>query len=214
MSPAFITFEGGEGCGKSVQAEMLTEYLRSKGIDVVRTKEPGGTEIGAKLREILVQGDKDKLDYMSEILLYYADRRIHLTTKIWPALAQNKWVISDRYNDSTIAYQYYGYKCKIAKKKLDMMYDMIAGKFFPDLTFILDLDVKEGLSRSFKKAADTEKKELRFENMDIEFHQNMRKGFLAIAKKDSKRYVVIDARGSKEEVHEKIKQIIKERFNI
>ena len=128
----FITFEGGEGCGKSVQTQMLSEYLRQKGINVLTTKEPGGTPIGQKLRSILVEGDKEKLDCVAEMLLYYADRRIHLQSKILPAMAEGKWVISDRYADSTMAYQYYGYECRIEKSLLDKMYRIAAGDFVPE----------------------------------------------------------------------------------
>lgn len=210
----FITFEGGEGCGKSVQTQLLAEYLRQKGIDVLTTKEPGGTPIGQKLRSILVEGDKEKLDCVAEMLLYYADRRIHLQSKILPAMAEGKWVISDRYADSTMAYQYYGYECRLEKSLLDKMYRIAAGDFVPDLTIILDLPPEVGLSRSFKKAQECEVKELRFENMDIKFHQNLRNGFLQIAKENPNRCVVIDASGSVEEVHQKIVTAVEQRLGI
>ena len=109
MNGKFITLEGGEGCGKSTQIKLLAEYLRRKNIDVVLTKEPGSTEEGKILRQLLVTGDKDKFDAISECLLYYADRRCNLNKVVWPALKDGKWVISDRYADSTEAYQYYGY---------------------------------------------------------------------------------------------------------
>ena len=106
MSGYFITFEGGEGCGKSTQLALLEKYLQNKGKNILTTKEPGGTELGLELRRMLVTGDKDKMDAVAEALLYYADRRIHMTQKVWPALAENKWVLSDRFADSTVAYQY------------------------------------------------------------------------------------------------------------
>ena len=214
MKPLFITFEGGEGSGKSVQAGLLADLLQKKGIEVVQTKEPGGTDIGLELRKILVQGDKDKLDCVSEMLLYYADRRLHLTTKIWPALKENKWVISDRYADSTIAYQYYGYECRIEKELLEKMYKIVAGDFVPDLTIILDVAPEEGLRRSFAKAATMNEKELRFEQMDILFHQNIRNGFLQIAKENPNRCIVVDASASVSEIHEKIKQKIEEKIGL
>jgi len=214
MKPMFITFEGGEGSGKSVQAKLLSEALQKKGISVVQTKEPGGTEVGTELRKILVQGSKDKLDYISEMLLYYADRRIHLTSKIWPALKENKWVISDRYADSTVAYQYYGYDCRIEKQLLEKMYKIVVGDFKPDLTIILDIAPEKGLGRSFKKAETMNEKELRFEQMDMTFHQNIRNGFLQIAEENPERCVVVDAEGSVQEIHEKIKQLLAEKIGI
>ena len=214
MKPAFITFEGGEGCGKSVQARLLADFLRKKGIDAIETKEPGGTEVGAQLRKILVEGDANKLDCVSEMLLYYADRRVHLTSKIWPALEQGKWVISDRYADSTMAYQYFGYECRLEKELLDSMYKIVAGEFLPDLTIILDIDPKEGLRRSFAKAEQMQEKELRFESMDLTFHENLRKGFLEIAKENPKRCVVVDAARSIEDIHSEIIMIASERFGL
>ena len=118
MNGKFITLEGGDGCGKSTQIKLLAEYLQSKNIDVVFTKEPGSTEEGKTLRELLVTGDKDKFDAVSECLLYYADRRCNLTKVVWPALKEGKWVISDRYADSTEAYQYYGYDKRVDIKTL------------------------------------------------------------------------------------------------
>jgi len=210
----FITFEGGEGCGKSVQTALLADYLQQKGKKTLITKEPGGTQIGQKLRSILVEGDKEKLDCVAEMLLYYADRRIHLQSKILPALTERKWVISDRYADSTMAYQYYGYDCKIEKKLLEKMYKIVAGDFEPDLTIILDIPPEIGLSRSFKKAQNCDVKELRFESMDIKFHQNLRNGFLQIAKENPQRCVVIDAIGTPQEVHQKVLKVIEQKFGI
>ena len=146
--------------------------------------------------------------------MLYADRRIHLQSKILPAMAEGKWVISDRYADSTMAYQYYGYECRIEKSLLDKMYRIAAGDFVPDLTIILDLPPEVGLSRSFKKAQECEVKELRFENMDIKFHQNLRNGFLQIAKENPNRCVVIDASGSVEEVRQKIVAAVEQRLGI
>lgn len=214
MKPAFITFEGGEGCGKSVQTRLLADFLCKKGIEVIETKEPGGTDIGAELRKILVQGEENKLDCISEMLLYYADRRIHLASKIWPEMEQGKWVISDRYADSTMAYQYFGYECRIEKDLLDSMYKIVAGDFVPDLTIILDIDPVEGLRRSFAKAKQMKEKELRFEKMKLNFHENMRRGFLQIAKENPKRCVVVDAAKSIEQIHSEIVGIVTERFGI
>ena len=214
MSGKFITFEGGEGTGKSTQLKLLAEYLSSQGIEVITTKEPGGTEVGQELRKLLVCGDKDKFDATAEALLYFADRRIHLTQKVWPALEQGKWVLSDRFADSTVAYQYYGYNKKLSKEMLKNLYKIAVGDFHPDLTFILDIDPKIGLARSFAKAEGMTVKETRFESRQLEFHENMRRGFLEIAANEPKRCVVLNADKSIEELHQYIIKELKERLDI
>ena len=178
MVGRFITVEGGEGTGKSTQVKLLEEYLSSKGIDVVITREPGGTEIGTELRRLLCTGDKDKFDPIAEALLYYADRRIHLQQKVWPALEKGSWVISDRFADSTMAYQYYGYNKRVPKKILEDLYNITVGDFYPDLTLILDIDPQIGLSRSMVKNSHYEEQEIRFESRKLDFHNNLRNGFL------------------------------------
>lgn len=214
MSGHFITFEGGEGCGKSTQLALLKEYLEKKGQQIIATKEPGGTEIGLELRHLLVTGDKDKMDAIAETLLYYADRRIHMTQKVWPALAQGKWVLSDRFADSTVAYQYYGYNKKVEKQVLDDLYKVAVGDFKPDLTIIFDLDVEIGLARSYAKAAGMAEKETRHESRGTEFHRLLRQGFLEIAKQEPERCVVLDANKSIEELHQEVVKIVSERFGV
>lgn len=212
MSGKFITLEGGEGCGKSTQAKLLAQALQKLGIEAIATKEPGGTPDGAVLRNLLVTGDKDRFDAMTECLLYFADRRIHLTQVVWPALNKNQWVISDRYADSTEAYQYYGYNKRISREILSELYQMAAGNFKPDLTIILDMDPKRGMERSFAKAETQKVKELRFESQALEFHNNLRNGFKEIALREPERCVIINADKSIEEVHNEIMNIVKERF--
>lgn len=214
MTGRFITFEGGEGCGKSTQLHLLQEYLQKRQIDVISTKEPGGTEIGLELRRLLVTGDKDKMDAIAETLLYYADRRIHMTKKVWPAMAEGKWVLSDRFADSTVAYQYYGYNKKVEKSVLDNLYQVAVGDFKPDLTIILDIDVEVGLNRSFAKAAGMAEKETRHESRGLEFHQLLRQGFLEIAKQEPQRCVVLNADKSIEELHREIVQVVNERLGL
>ncbi len=214
MTGRFITFEGGEGCGKSTQLHLLQEYLQKRQIDVISTKEPGGTEIGLELRHLLVTGDKDKMDAIAETLLYYADRRIHMTKKVWPAMAEGKWVLSDRFADSTVAYQYYGYNKKVEKSVLDNLYQVAVGDFKPDLTIILDIDVEVGLNRSFAKAAGMAEKETRHESRGLEFHQLLRQGFLEIAKQEPQRCVVLNADKSIEELHREIVQVVNERLGL
>lgn len=214
MHGRFITLEGGEGCGKSTQLKLLAEYLRPKGVEVVQTKEPGGTPEGQILRELLVTGDKDKLDAVSECLLYYADRRNHLVKVVWPALDEGKWVISDRYADSTEAYQYYGYDKRVELEVLQGLYCTVAGDFKPDLTLILDMEPEVGMKRSFAKAQTMAVKELRFESRQMDFHRNLRRGFLEIAKREPERCAVVDADADVQTVHERIVKIVEERLGI
>jgi dTMP kinase len=204
MKGKFITFEGGDGAGKSLQVERFANYLRSKGLDVVITREPGGTEVGREIRKLLVEGNKDKFDEVAEVLLFYADRRIHLEKVIKPALKEGKYVISDRFNDSTIAYQYFGSKKFSDLRILDELYEIVAGDFKPDMTILLDVDVERGLERSFKKSLEMQTKELRFENEKIDFHQRLKEGYLELAKMEPERFVVVDANGDVDDVFESI----------
>ncbi len=210
----FITFEGGEGSGKSTQLKLLGDFLHQRKINNILTKEPGGTEIGQELRRLLVTGDKDKFDAVAECLLYYADRRIHLTNKVWPVLNDGVWVLSDRFADSTVAYQYYGYEKKVSLESLNMLYDVTVGDFKPDLTILFDLDPKVGLERSYKKALGMEVKETRFEDRGLEFHNRLREGYLELAAQDEKRFVVLNANKSIEDLHHEVIRVIAERFKI
>lgn len=212
MKGKFITFEGGDGAGKSLQMKKFAEYLEAKGIEVVLTREPGGTEVGKEIRRLLVEGDKDKFDEITEVLLFYADRRIHLEKLIKPALEEGKYVLSDRFNDSTIAYQFYGSNKFSDTKIMDMLYQIVAGDFKPDMTVLLDVDVKIGLERSFKKSQEMVNKELRFECVDVSFHERLRKGYLDMAKKDEERFVVVDASKSIDEVFNELIEKTKERI--
>ena len=214
MRGRFITFEGGEGCGKSTQVKLLEAYLQKKGVATLLTKEPGSTPEGQILRQLLVTGDKDKFDAISECLLYYADRRCNLTKVVWPALEQGKWVISDRYADSTEAYQYYGYDKRVSPDVLNELYQIVAGDFKPDLTIILDIDPEVGMRRSFAKAETMAIKELRFESRQLEFHHNLRRGFLEIAAREPQRCVVINADADIETVHQRVIKAVQQRLGI
>lgn len=214
MQGKFITFEGGEGTGKSTQIKLLSEYLKQKGKDVLTTKEPGGTEVGLEIRKLLVCGDKDKFDAVAEAMLYFADRHIHLSKKVWPAMERGAVVLSDRFADSTVAYQYYGYDKRVSREVLDQLYEIAVGRFKPDLTIILDMDPTEGLARSFKKAETMEVKELRFEGRELAFHNNLRQGFLEIAKNDPERCVVLKADKTIDELHADIVHVVEERLGL
>lgn len=214
MNGKFITLEGGDGCGKSTQIKLLAQYLQTKNIEVVLTKEPGSTEEGKILRQLLVTGDKDKFDAISECLLYYADRRCNLTKVVWPAIKEGKWVISDRYADSTEAYQYYGYDKRVDFQTLQSLYKIVAGDFKPDLTIILDMDPEVGMRRSFAKAENMAVKELRFESRQMDFHRNLRHGFLEIAKREPERCAVVNADTDIETLHKQIVKIVEDRLGI
>lgn len=210
----FITFEGGEGTGKSTQLKLLADFLSQLNIPVVTTKEPGGTEVGQELRRILVTGDKDKMDAVAEALLYYADRRIHMTKKVWPALEEGKWVLSDRFADSTVAYQYYGYNKRVPYQTLENLYKLTVGDFKPDLTILLDINPEIGLARSLAKAGQMTVKETRHESRALEFHNNLRNGYLEMAQKEPERFVVLNADKSIEDLHQEIVKIVTERFKL
>ena len=176
----FITFEGGEGTGKSTQCKQLASVLEEKGIPCLLTREPGGSPGAEEIRNLLVNGDKGRWDSLTEMLLFMAARRNHLMTRILPALQEGKVVICDRFLDSTLAYQGYGYgKNQETINAINSVYHLIAGDFYPDLTIVLDIDPLVGLKRSCERAGNTEK---RFESMDLSFHQNLRRGFLDLAR--------------------------------
>ena len=214
MLGKFITFEGGEGTGKSTQIKLLADFLKTKQKDIVLTKEPGGTHIGLELRRILIEGEVSKLDAQAEALLFFADRRIHMVQKVWPALENGQWVLSDRFADSTMAYQYYAYNKRLSKEDIDALYTFAVGNFKPDLTIILDIEPTIGLARSFKKAETMENKETRNENRELIWHQNLRRGFLEIAKENPDRCVVLDANKTIEDLHQDIVKVVCDKFGI
>lgn len=198
----FITFEGGEGTGKSTQIKLFAEYLARKDIPYSLTREPGGSEGAEEIRSLLLKGAVDKWDKTTEMLLFTAARRDHLVKKIWPEINRGITVVSDRFADSTKAYQGCGYgNDEKTLQTVENLYHMIAGDFKPDLTFILDIDPKIGIMRSQKRAGNDEQ---RFEDMDLSFHENLRAGFLQIAKSDPQRCVVVNADQTIENVHKDI----------
>lgn len=201
----FITFEGGEGTGKSTQCKKLLASLEERGIPSLLTREPGGSPGAEEIRNLLVNGDKGRWDSLTEMLLFMAARRNHLVTRILPAIKEGKVVICDRFLDSTLAYQGYGYgKNQETIDAINSVYRLIAGNFYPDLTIVLDIDPVVGLKRSCERMGNTEK---RFESMDISFHQNLRQGFLDLARNND-RYAVIDATGSIDDIHEQIVRLV------
>tara|TARA_R110002126_G_scaffold13118_2_gene56395 strand:+ start:87159 stop:87827 length:669 start_codon:yes stop_codon:yes gene_type:complete len=206
----FISFEGGEGGGKTTQIQALKTKLESEGHSVVLTREPGGTPEAEKIRDLLVKREGGNWDGMSELLLFYAARRHHVETLIKPALAEGKVVVCDRFSDSSQAYQCYGHGVALdAFVQLDML---VLGGFKPHITFLLDVPVDVGLKRSKRVNDDTKtlsdaEIEDRFERLDCSFHEKLRQGFLDIAKNNPERFCVIDALQSPAAINETIQGV-------
>ena len=202
MAGFFITFEGGEGGGKSTQVARLAERLRGVGANVLTTREPGGTDMAERIRALLVRGETDALSSTAEALLNYAARDDHLRRVIRPALATGKVVISDRFMDSTRAYQGYAGDCPISL--IDALERDVVGETVPDVTIILDIDPEEGLRRTHARAGElplpAPEREDRFERFGLDFHRRLREAFLRIARENPERCVVIDAARPEEEV--------------
>jgi dTMP kinase len=201
----FVTFEGGEGTGKSTQVRLLVSYLTQCGADIVQTREPGGSPSAEEIRPLLVTGAADRWSPMAETLLFYAARVEHWRQVIEPALARGQHVISDRFSDSTMAYQ--AYAGGIERRVIEELHRLALPNAEPDLTFILDIPVEEGL----KRAASRRDHETRFERKGREFHEKLRQGFLDIAKRAPKRCVVIDASQPIERVHAAVLDALKSR---
>ena len=202
MNNLFITFEGGDGSGKSTQVNLLKDYLDNLNFETIKTREPGGTPSAEILRELLTTGEVEKWTPMSEALLMWASRYEHLIQVIKPALNLGKNVISDRFYDSTYAYQ--GVAHNLGIDKMEKLKKIIIGDIEPDVTFVLDIDPKVGLKRSL----DRSDKENRFESYNIDFHNKIRSAFLEIAKKNKNRCVVIDASLNEQEINSLIITII------
>jgi dTMP kinase len=189
----FITFEGIEGSGKTTQIERVYHYLKEQGRDIVMTREPGGTDIGQKIRAILLDPENQDLDPMAELLLYFADRAQHLNKKIKKQLAAGKSVLCDRYYDATLAYQ--GYARGLNIQTIEELHRLLFNDFKPDLTFLLDLPPQVGLDRAWSQLNSGARtgKEARFEAEALKFHESVRQGYLALARSEPQRFEIIDA---------------------
>ncbi len=196
----FISFEGIEGSGKSTQAKLLADYLKAKGANVLTTEEPGGTRIGLKIRDLLLNPENN-MDPLTELLLYNSSRAQHVREVIYPALMQNNIVITDRFFDSTLVYQ--GYARGIDLSIIKTLDEIVAPDLKPFVTFLLDIDVEEGLRRN-----RIAQKEDRFELETIEFHKRVQDGYLQIAGDEPDRIKVIDASNSPEEVNKKTIEVL------
>lgn len=198
----FISLEGIEGCGKSTQARMLSDYVLELGYRVVLTREPGGTPIAEKIREMLLDPRNQNMTSRTELLLYLASRSQHVEQIIMPALQDGKIVICERFSDATRAYQ--GYARGLDMNLIEELTRIATGNLEPDLTIILDLEAKEGLIRAerFKNYRD------RLESESLDFHNKVRKGYLTIAQNNPERVKVVDAKGTIEDVYLRLKQYI------
>ncbi|HVI90628.1 MAG TPA: dTMP kinase [Dongiaceae bacterium] len=211
----FITFEGGEGAGKSTQIKHLAEALRRAGHDIRLTREPGGAPGAEDIRRLLVEGEPGRWTAETEALLHFAARADHLERVIRPALKSGAWVLCDRFADSTIAYQGYGHGLDLAW--LQQLRQRIVGKTEPGLTIILDLPVETGLARAAQRhgaTAPNQSAEDRYERMDGSFHQRLRDGFLAIAKAAPQRCKIIDADRPAEAITRDILALMAQHFAI
>jgi dTMP kinase len=203
----FITIEGGEGAGKSTQVGLLAAALDGAGIPVRTTREPGGSPGGEAIRRLLVEGEGERWDSVSEALLLVAARHDHFARLIAPSLGQGIWVVSDRFADSTLAYQ--GYGKGVGLDQLTALHRFALGDFAPDLTLILDLPVEVGLARAAARSVAD-----RFERLDRDFHERIRRGFRQITADNPARCVLIDALGDPQRVHQAALAAVEQRLSV
>jgi dTMP kinase len=203
MAGAFITFEGIDGCGKSTQLRLLANNLRLRGLDVVTTREPGGTALGQRLRAALLDVE-EQVDPLAELLVFAADRAQHVRTQLLPALETNHVVLSDRYADATVAYQ--GGGRGFDPELINQIVQLATGGLRPDLTLIFDLSVAESSTRTKRRARSKQKDRLDIET--VEFHTRVRNAYLEIASADPDRVRVVNAHGSVHETHELVIELV------
>jgi len=212
VSSRFITFEGGEGVGKSTQVRKLCERLSDQGISSVRTREPGGTPKAEAIRSFILQGKPESWGVGAEAVLFAAARLDHVNALIAPALEEGKWVICDRFADSTRAYQ--GLTGGVDSKLIDSLEALALDGHAPDLTILLDMDPGTAFGRVRQRAAEDGLAGIidRFEKEDLSFHHRLRDNFLAIAKANPQRVIVLDADKDEEALAAAIWQVVEERF--
>lgn len=202
MAGQFITFEGGEGAGKTTQAKMLADALDKVGVETILTREPGGTFGAESIRKLVLEGTDDRWSGMTELLLMYAARLDHVEKLIKPALQRGAWVISDRFSDSSLAYQ--GYARDLGAERVRSVHDVVMEGFNPDLTLVFDMDVYLSLKRVETRAAQDDEVLSRFDKAGQAFHTTIREAYLDIAKNEPARVKVVDADGSRQAVHSRI----------
>ncbi len=198
----FITFEGIEGCGKTTQIGLLTSFLESLHRPFLLTREPGGTGVGEQIRQILLSSENVGIEPMAELYLYAAARVQHIRQVISPALREGKLVICDRFADATLAYQGYGRGVDLAW--IEEIHARTMENVKPDLTFLLDLPVEEGLRRALKRMEKHSVKEDRFEKEALDFHRRVREGYLILARNQPRRIVALDGMKEEKTLHREI----------
>jgi len=203
-----IVIDGVDGSGKGVQSRRMLEAFVRAGFDVILTREPGGSPAAEDVRKLLVEGDPEKWDSMTELMLMYASRRSHLRDTIWPALAQGKWVISDRYADSSRAFQ--GIAGELGLETVEKIHHIVVGDFEPELVLILDLPESIGLDRANQRGDQ----ENRFEMKSSEYHAKVRAAYLQIASSNHQRYQVIDANQEIDQVSEALLEVVNRHFDL
>ena len=204
MGGLFITFEGIDGSGKSTQLDLLELELKRRGLDVIVTREPGGTQIGEAVRALMVSDASVRITPVAELLLYVADRAQHVNEMIRPALEQGRIVISDRYTDSTVAFQGYGRGLDL--KMIDELNRIATGGLTPDLTIIFDVDPL--VARTRQRSSPVGGLLGAFDEQDIEFHSRMRDGYFKLAFAEPSRVCVIDASGAAEITHDRVMELV------
>ena len=205
MTGKLITLEGIEGSGKTTQLERLTAHLRSRNLDPLVTREPGGTDLGDRLRRILLDPAQGSIDPMTELLLYLGIRRQHLEEVLAPALERGRVILCDRFSDATRAYQ--GYGRGIPLEQIDELERRSGVDRRPDLTLLLDMEVIPALDRTRQREQQTQPRS-RYDREDEAFHQRVRDGYLAIARRDKDRVHLMDASGNEAEIHQRIGEIV------
>jgi dTMP kinase len=212
----FITFEGLDGVGKSTQAEKLARWLKECGIDAITTPEPGGTAIGQKLRGVLLSSRTQGLSPMAELGLMFSDRAQHIDELILPALHRGQWVISDRFTDSSVAYQ--GGGRELGSSTVLQLHKLLCRDLQPDLTILMLSDAAASVSRARRRNVQQSRRskadENRFEQENRAFYKRVLDTYLAIAERDHQRVVKIDAREPAAKVHKKIVTIVQERLGV
>ncbi|MGB0843346.1 MAG: dTMP kinase [Alphaproteobacteria bacterium] len=206
----FISFEGGDGSGKTGLIERLYEALNRKGYRVHKTREPGGTPSAELIRPLILQGDVARWDSITEALLMFASRRDHVEKVIKPKTESGEIVLSDRFAESSRAYQ--GWAKGDNRTEVAMIQQAAIGSFKPDLTFILDVDVVRGLERANKRMNNLVEKEDRFENNGLEFHERVREAFLSFCDEEPDRCIRIDANGDQESVFRAVTAVLNHKF--
>ncbi len=207
----FITFEGGEGSGKSTQARLLHAHITGMGGEAVLTLEPGGTPLGERIRKVLLDPGSAGMEPLSELLLYFAARRQHVAEVIAPALERGAAVVCDRFSDATVAYQ--GYGRELDRRLIGRLDRLARAGVEPDITFLVDLPVEAGLDRASARHREmgTGLEEGRFEEEEMSFHTRVRRGYLALARRHPGRIVVVDGGRRVEEVHRSIVEALNKR---